>query len=135
MAQSFLKPTASLPHASFVTARQPGRGYSPRGDGRIIRRGWSGQNPTLAYLSALALAPIDAEMAQGVVRNYLAVQRADGWIDWKPGLAGQQANMLCLPILARLAWGVWQYSEDDALLERGLPRLAALLRALARLRL
>ncbi|MFN8452697.1 MAG: hypothetical protein U0521_29845, partial [Anaerolineae bacterium] len=121
--QSFLKPTASLPHASFVTARQPGRGYSPRGDGTDHSRGWSGQNPTLAYLSALALAPIDAEMAQGVVRNYLAVQRADGWIDWKPGLAGQQANMLCLPILARLAWGVWQYSEDDAFLNEVYPGL------------
>lgn len=121
--QSFLKPTASLPYASFVTTRQPGRGYSPRGDGTDQPRGWSGQNPTLAYLSALALAPIDAEMAQGVVRNYLAVQRNDGWIDWKPGLAGQQADMLCLPILARLAWGIWQYSEDDAFLKEVYPGL------------
>ncbi|MCC6805200.1 MAG: hypothetical protein IT319_20135, partial [Anaerolineae bacterium] len=121
--QSFLKPTARLPYASFVTTRQPGRGYSLRGDGTDHPRGWSGQNPTLAYLSALALAPIDAELAQGVVRNYLAVQRSDGWIDWKPGLAGQQANMLCLPILARLAWGVWQYSEDDAFLKEVYPGL------------
>ncbi len=121
--QSFLKPTASLPDASFVTPRQPGRGYSPRGDGTDHPRGWSGQNPTLAYLSALALAPIDAEMAQGVLRNYLAGQRDDGWIDWKPGLAGQQQGVLCLPVLARLAWGIWQYSEDDAFLSEVYPGL------------
>lgn len=123
LVQSFLKPTASLPHASFVTARQPGSGYSARGDGSDYPRGWSGQNPTLAYLSAQALAPIQAEMAQGVLRNYLAVQRPDGWIDWKPGLGGQQAGYLCLPILARMAWGIWQYSEDDAFLAEVFPGL------------
>lgn len=121
--QSFLKPTASLPYGSFVATRQPGNGYSARGDGSDYPRSWSGQNPTLAYLSALALAPIDAKMAQGVLRNYLAVQQPDGWIDWKPGLAGQQANMLCLPVLARLAWGLWQYTEDDAFLRDVFPGL------------
>ena len=121
--QSFLKPTASLPFASFVATRQPNRGYSPRGDGTDYPRGWSGQTPTLAYQSALALAPVDAEMAQGIVRNYLAIQRSDGWIDWKPGLAGQQQGVLCLPILARLTWGLWQYSQDDKFLSEVYPGL------------
>ncbi len=121
--QSFLKPTASLPYGSFVSTRQPGNGYSRRGDGSDYPRGWNGQSPTLAYLSALALAPVSAPLAQGVLRNYLAVQRPDGWIDWKPGLAGQQAGMLCLPVLARLAWGLWQYSEDDAFLRESFPAL------------
>lgn len=123
LVQSFLRPTASLPHASFVTARQPGRGYSARGDGTDHPRGWNGQNPTLAYLSAQALASVNPELAQGVLRNYLAVQRPDGWIDWKPGLAGQQAGYLCLPVLARLAWGIWQYSQDDAFLTEVFPGL------------
>ena len=121
--QSFLKPTASLPFASLVGTRQPGYGFSPHGDGTDHPRSWSGQNPLLAYLSALAVAPVDHELAQGVVRNYLAVQRSDGWIDWKPGLAGQQAGMLCLPILARLTWGIWQYSEDDDFLRETFPGL------------
>ncbi|MEO8393904.1 MAG: hypothetical protein ABI700_13010, partial [Chloroflexota bacterium] len=123
MVQSFLKPTASLPFASFVATRQPSRGYSARGDGTDYPRSWSGQTPTLAYLSALALAPIDSEMAQGIVRNYLAVQRSDGWIDWKPGLAGQHQGALCLPILARLTWGLWQYSQDDTFLSEVYPGL------------
>jgi Mannosylglycerate hydrolase MGH1-like glycoside hydrolase domain len=121
--QSFLKPTASLPYPSFVATRQPGRGYSPRGDGTDHPRSWSGQTPTLAYVSALALAPINAEMAQGILRNYLAIQRPDGWIDWKPGLAGQQQGVLCLPILARLTWGIWQYTEDDKFLQEVFPGL------------
>jgi hypothetical protein len=109
-----------------VGARQPGRGFSPRGDGSDHVRSWSGQNPTLAYLLALGIAPVDAELAQGIVRNYLAVQQQDGWIDWKPGLAGQQQNLLCLPVLARLAWGVFQYSEDDAFLHEVYPGLRKL---------
>jgi hypothetical protein len=63
------------------------------------------------------------EMAEGVLRNYLAVQRPDGWIDWKPGLAGQQQGILCLPVLARLAWGIWQYTENDAFLAEVFPGL------------
>ena len=121
--QSFLKPTASLPYASFVATRQPGHGYSARGDGTDYPRSWSGQTPTLAYLSALAIASINPEMAQGILRNYLAVQRADGWIDWKPGLAGQQQEQLCLPVLARMAWGIWQYSQDDDFLRETFPGL------------
>lgn len=121
--QSFLKPTASLPYGSFVGTRQPDQGYSARGDGTDHPRSWSGQTPTLAYLSALALAPVDAKMAQGVLRNYLAVQQKDGWIDWKPGLAGQQQGVLCLPVLARMAWGLWQYTENDAFLREVFPGL------------
>ena len=127
LVQSFLKPTASLPFASFVANRQPGRGYSPRGDGTDHPRGWSGQNPALAYLTALGIAPVAPEWAWGVLRNYLAVQREDGWIDWKPGLAGQQQGVLCMPILARLAWGVFQYTEDEAALRDVFPGLVKFL--------
>lgn len=121
--QSFLRSTASLPYASFVGARQPGRGYSPNGDGGDHIRSWSGQNPTLAYLLALASAPVDAALAEGILRNYLAVQREDGWIDWKPGLAGQRQGLLCLPVLARLAWGVFHYTENDQFLRDVYPGL------------
>jgi hypothetical protein len=62
------------------------------------------------------MAAVDMAIAQGIVRNYLAVQQADGWIDWKPGLGGQKQGILCLPVLARLSWGIFQYSEDGAFL-------------------
>ncbi|MBE2182296.1 MAG: hypothetical protein IAE89_02610 [Anaerolineae bacterium] len=109
--QSFLNPTSSLPHPSFVSTRQPERGADSV-------RSWSGQNPTHAYLVALAAAPVNPALAQGILLNYLAVQRADGWIDWKPGLDGQRQGMLCLPILAQLAWKIFEYTEDRAFLEQ-----------------
>ncbi|MBI5669479.1 MAG: hypothetical protein HZC41_15865 [Chloroflexi bacterium] len=123
LVHSALKPARSLPYHSFVAVRGPGRGFSPRGDGSDHDRAWSGQTPTLAYLAALGLASIDATIAQGIVRNYLAVQQPDGWIDWKPGLAGQQQGSLCLPILARLAWGIFQYTEDTPFLHEVFPGL------------
>jgi hypothetical protein len=123
LVQSFLRPTNSLPHASFVALRQPSRGFSPRGDGSDHLRAWAGQEPTLAYLTALGMASIHPHMAQGVVLNYLAVQEADGWVDWKPGLAGQRQGMMMLPLLARLTWGIFQYTEDAAFLQAALPGL------------
>lgn len=114
--QAFIKPTSFLPHASVVATRQPSEGYSPRGDGGDMPRSWSGQGAHLAYLTALAAASVDKTLAQGIVRNYLAVQRGDGWIDAKPGLGGGSIGVLCPPILARLAWNIWQYTQDDQFL-------------------
>jgi hypothetical protein len=123
LVQAFLKPTASLPHGSFVATRKPWQGFSWRGDGSDHNRSWSGQSPTLAYLLAPGMASIDPQMAQGLVRNYLALQTADGWVDYQPGLAGQRSGMMAMPILARLAWTVFEYTEDQAFLEEIFPAL------------
>ena len=120
---AFLKPTASLPHASVVGLRKSYTGFSPTGSGNHPWREWNGQSPTNSYLAGLALASIDPQMAQGLIRNYLAIQQPDGAIDWKPGLGGQQQGILCLPILARLAWGIFQYTEDQKFMEETFPGL------------
>ncbi|NWG17068.1 MAG: hypothetical protein HXY41_10570 [Chloroflexi bacterium] len=123
LVQSIFKPGRALPHPSFVAVRGPARGFSPRGDGSDHDRAWAGQPPTLAYLVSLGMASIAPNVAQGIVRNYLAVQQPDGWIDWKPGLGGQRQGILCLPILARLAWGIFQYTEDTPFLNEVFPGL------------
>ncbi len=123
LVQAFIKPAGQLPQPSFVGARQPDRGYSPRGDGSDHVRSWAGQDALTAYMVALAAAPVDPALAQGIVRNYLAIQRDDGWIDGRPGMAGQRAGYLCLPILARLTWSIFQYTEDTAFLREAFPRL------------
>ncbi|HLV36455.1 MAG TPA: GH116 family glycosyl hydrolase, partial [Spirillospora sp.] len=120
---AYLKPTSSLPYASIVAQREPGTGFSRRTDGADYPRAWNGQPPTLSYLAALATASIDPALAQGLVRNYLAVQQDDGWIDWKPGLGGQRQGIMCLPLLARLAWGIFQYTEDGDFLREVYPGL------------
>jgi hypothetical protein len=116
LVQSFLKPTGNLPFSSFIATRQSWQGYSARGDGSDHHRAWNGQEPTLAYLSGSALAAIDPDMAKGLVRNYLAAQAEDGWIDRKPGLGGQRQNLLCMPILARLVRNIYWQTEDSAFL-------------------
>jgi hypothetical protein len=123
LVQAFLRPTESLPHSSFVANRQPERGFSPRGDGSDYDRGWSGQTPQIAYLAALGIAPIAPELAQGIVRNYLAAQAEDGWIDARPGLGGQGQGILCPPLLARIAWEIYLYTEDDIFLAEVFPGL------------
>ncbi|MFN8531016.1 MAG: hypothetical protein U0670_20625 [Anaerolineae bacterium] len=125
--QSFMDATSSMPHPSVVGARQPTHGYSRSGNGTDHPRSWSGQTPSLAYLTALATAPINADLAEGLLRNYLAFQQADGWIDAKPGLAGQKANLLCLPILSRLAWDIYTISGNTEFLREVFPALARFL--------
>ncbi|GAB4317732.1 MAG: hypothetical protein Kow00117_08040 [Phototrophicales bacterium] len=121
--QSFMRPTEHLPYASFVATRLPEKGFSRTGDGKDYDRGWNGQNPQVAYLAALGVASISGELAQGVVQNYLAVQSPEGDIDLKPGLGGQRQGILCTPVLARLAWHIYQYTEDRAFLQQVYPGL------------
>lgn len=115
--QAYLKPTASLPYPSIVATRNPGHGYN------TADRGWNGQSTPLSYLTGLGAASIAPDMAQGLIRNFLALQQPDGWIDGKPGLSGQKQGTLCMPILARLAWGIFQYTEDSPFLQDVFPGL------------
>jgi hypothetical protein len=113
--QAFLRPAGNLPHASFVTTRQQAQAANDASN--------SAQRLTHVYLAALGVAPLQPAFAQGIIRNYLAVQLADGWIDWKPALTPQKQGSLCLPILARLAWGIFQYTEDADFLREVFPGL------------
>ncbi|MCU0479629.1 MAG: hypothetical protein MUE54_00290 [Anaerolineae bacterium] len=123
--QAFISPTNTLPHASFVATRQSERGYSARGDGNDFDRSWNGQPAHLAYLVSLAISPISAELAQGVLKNFLATQTHDGKVEIKPSLAPQPPSErhLCPPILARMAWHIYQYTEDRTFLEETFPKL------------
>ncbi|MGQ9908606.1 MAG: MGH1-like glycoside hydrolase domain-containing protein [Candidatus Flexifilum sp.] len=125
---AYLRPTDHLPHASPVSARRIDTGFSRRGDGSDYGESWAGQHPVTSYLTALGTASAAPALAQGIIRNYLAVQRADGWIDSQPGLAGQRSGALCPPILARLTWAIFQYTEDDQFLREAYPGLLRFLR-------
>lgn len=118
LVQAFLKPTASLPNASFVSTRQPAHGFNNAAD-----RGWKGQAVHHSYLAGLAAASVSPTLAQGLIQNYLALQQPDGWIDARPGLGGQKQNELAAPILARLSWGIFQYTEDSDFIREAFPKL------------
>jgi hypothetical protein len=63
------------------------------------------------------------EAAQGLLENFLAVQNEDGSIDGKPGLAGQRGRYLAAPLLASLAWKLYEKSEDQKFLSQSFHKL------------
>jgi hypothetical protein len=60
-----------------------------------------------------------------LLKNFIGVQKDDGSIDGKPGLAGQRSKFLATPLLASLAWSSYQDTHDAALLEAAFPGLLA----------
>lgn len=119
----YVGPTAHLPHASFIFTRIPDRGYSRKGDGSDHSWQWDGQVAAEAYVNLPIITPAAPELAKGVIRNYLAVQGPDGFIDWKPGLAGQRNRALCMPLLASIVWRIYEYTEDKAFVAEVYPGL------------
>jgi len=110
-----------LPYPSFVSSRQPDHGYSPQGDGSDYPPSWKGQTPLEAYYLASALPA--SSVAKDLLRNFLSVQQEDGTIDGKPGLAGQRGRYNAAPLLASLAWQIYELTEDVSFLANVFPNL------------
>ena len=121
--KAFMGASDSLPHSSFVGMRAGNRGWSRRGTGSDHIRGWAGQDARLAHMLVSAFASVDAELAKGIVRNYLAAQDDDGFIDSRPGLAGQREGALLMPILARMALQICQQTDDSEFVAEVFPAL------------
>ena len=81
---------------------------------------WNGQAPFDAYYVSSVLPA--AEAAQDL-ENFLAIQTEQGAIDGKPGLAGQRGRFLAAPILASLAWKLYEKSDDQTFLRAAFPKL------------
>ncbi len=123
LAQSALKAAAHYPNPTFIAGRSPNAGYSPRGDGSDHPRSWR-QDAFSAWLILPALAAIAPTVALGAFKNYLAIQaRQDGFIDALPGAGGQRLNMLSAPLLAQVAWSLYQVTGDTAFAREVLPGL------------
>ena len=105
-------PGTKLPYPSFVLSRQPDQGFSRRGDGTDYNHLWNGQSAFDAYYLSGLILPGTATYMQGIVKNFLATSQDNGFIDWKPGIAGQQSQILATPCLASLAWRIYEHSSD-----------------------
>lgn len=115
--QAILRPTGNFPRETFVAARIPEYGYSKRGDGTDYPRTWEGQLPELTYLLAPVLANIDPKLAEGILRNYIALQKDNGFIEMIPNAAGSHLGLLCTPILARTAWAIYEQTGNQSFLK------------------
>ena len=119
----FVGPTENMPEPSFVFTRQPDQGFSMRGDGSDYNHLWNGQSPIDAYYLTDLILPGSPELAAGLLKNFLAIQEENGFIDWKPGLAGQLSRLLATPLLATLAWRIYEITKEDSFLEETFPGL------------
>ena len=117
----FFPPDTHLPCPSIVSTRGPDHGYSPKGDGTDYPTSWNGQTPFDSYYISSVLPA--SEAAQDLLENFLAVQSEDGEIDGKPGLAGQRGHYVAAPLLASLAWKLYEKSEDQNFLSEVFPKL------------
>lgn len=111
----------SLPRSSFVITRRPDDGYSLRGDGSDRPRSWSGQTVLDSYFLSSILLPGAIDQVEGLVENFLSVQDESGFIDCRPGLAGQRSRLLAQPMLAALTAQAFLHNENTHWLRSVLP--------------
>lgn len=122
--RSLMGATDVLPQPSLVFTRVPSMGYSAAPDGSGHQIGWQGAAALDVFVATAALAVLDAKLAAGVVRNYIAMQEADGFIDSAIGAGGQKRGELLLPMLAQLTELIYAVGQDDKFLQSVLPGLA-----------
>lgn len=125
----FVGPTENLPYPSPVESRLPDDGFSLRGDGSDYNHLWSGQNPFEAYYLADLILPGSPELARGLLLNFIVTQGENGEIDGKPGLGGQRTRRQAAPLLASLAWRIYESYPDHEFLRQVFDPLLAFLRA------
>ena len=118
-----MSPSEYLPCTSFVLARQPDRGYSLRGDGSDYSPMWNGQTALNALFLSQELLPQYPEFGRNFLENFLAIQSEDGMIDWRPGLGNQRSALASTPILASLAWSIFERNQDEDFLQKVYPKL------------
>ena len=112
-------PAENLPHPSLVITRQPDQGFSLRGDGSDYNTLWNGVTPLEVYYSTQFFLPGFPELVKGLIHNFLIIQARDsGFIDLRPGLGGQRSRLLAIPLLATIAWKVYQYDGDIDFLKK-----------------
>jgi len=115
--------SSTLPHPSFVYNRLPDQGFSILGDGSDYGHQWNGQTTFDVYFICDFLLPAAPELAEGVLLNFLNSQEENGFIDWKQGMAGQKSRLLATPIIATIAWRIFEYTNNISLLEHCFPIL------------
>jgi hypothetical protein len=116
-------PTPHLPYPSFVLNRLPDQGYSLRGTGSDYNHLWNGQTPLDVYTLVSLLLPSAPDLAENLLRNFISVQEEDGFIDWKPGLAGQRSRLIAAPLLATTAWRIYEHTQNRGFLAEVFPPL------------
>ncbi len=116
-------PSDKLTNTSFTLSRHPDQGYSNSEIGADYPQAWRGQSALEAYFLSGFLLPSHPNLVQGILTNFLSSQTENGFVDWRPGLGGQQSGVLATPILAHLAWETYQVTNNLIFLKSIFPKL------------
>ncbi|UCF27204.1 MAG: hypothetical protein JSW42_11235, partial [Chloroflexota bacterium] len=81
------------------------------------------QTPLDAYYLANICLPSSPELIEGILENSLNSINENGEIDWRPGLGGQLSNRLATPVLASLAWRIYEITNNQEFLDQIFPKL------------
>ncbi len=115
--------TDHLNNISYVTTRVPDNGFSLRGDGSDYPPQWSGQTSIDTYYLSNLLLPAAPELMQNIFQNHLESVNENGELDWRPGLGGQRSNRLATPLLACIAWKIYQVNDNRDFLIDVFPKI------------
>lgn len=108
-----------------VLHRRPEDGASNRPDGRDYNHSWAGVSALdLLYLLRTIGAGSALQLAR-ILTSFLDLQQPDGFIPWRTSLNGTEANRSAQPLLAEIAWKIYQHTEDSQWLESIYPKLIA----------
>ncbi|MBI9045207.1 MAG: hypothetical protein JEZ06_12025 [Anaerolineaceae bacterium] len=108
---------------SFVLNKKPDNGFSENLDASEYNHLWDGQTVFDTFYLANILLPGGKEIIKGMINNFLTIQTDNGFIDGKPGLAGQRADWLAQPLIATLAWEISKAEKDTMWLSAIYPHL------------
>ncbi len=123
--QLLISPDSSGGTASGVYTRSPDRGYSILKDGTDYDHLWNGLTLYDIFFISNFLLPSEPGVLKQLLQNFIDSRTSTGYIDCKPGPAGQRSQLLATPMLARLVWEYYLYTQDIEFLRLSYPGLLA----------
>lgn len=115
--------TEHIKHESFVQSLNPNHGFALTEDGRDYGHLWNGQTVYDVYQLSEILLLGEVKLIKGFLQNFLDIQEKDGYIDGKPGPAGQRQNQLAAPLLSQIAIKIFEVEQDIEFLKQIYPKL------------
>lgn len=105
-------PVKFQPGSVLVKRRGVDDGFSPSEDGDGFSPQGSGYTAEDAFLAISQILPAAPSLSRGLIGNFLKTQDTEGEIEWLPNISRKRSGLHSIPLLATLAWRVYQHTED-----------------------
>ena len=109
---SIVGPVKFQPGSVLIKRRGMDDGFSPSEDGDGFSPQGSGYTAEDAFVAISQILPAAPSLSRGLIDNFLKTQDAEGEIEWLPNISRKRSGLHSIPLLATLAWRVYQHTED-----------------------